>query len=399
MHQLRRPARARSLVVTAAALITVAGAAGPASTASGASPGSVPDLDRPALRAAVSGLPEASVTAAQVRVTGSSGHWLGRGGVRDLVTGRPVPHDGRFRIASATKMFTAAIVLQLVHERRLDLEAPVQGYLPGLLPPGYPPIPVRNLLDHTSGLPRSTEDQGNEDPAHFVAHRFDYFTPREVVATATDRPMVFEPGAAQQYNGVNYFIAGLLVERVTGRTFRHELGTRILRPLRLTATTLPAPGNPTVGGRHVHGYVTVDGVPVDVTAQSPYGWAESGVVSTTSDLTRFLSALLRGGLVPRPQHAELFRVPDVPYLGDDNCSRGPDAGRACFSAGLTRTELPGGTVVWGKSGSVPGTTTAAFATRDLARTLVYAVYPTGNRDGSEGPRLQRIVEAAFVPRG
>ena len=59
MHQLRRPARTRSLIVAAATLLTVAGTAGPASTASGANTGSVPDLDRPALRAAVAGLPEA----------------------------------------------------------------------------------------------------------------------------------------------------------------------------------------------------------------------------------------------------------------------------------------------------------------------------------------------------
>ena len=320
------------------------------------------------------------MTSAQVRVTGPAGRWLGRGGVRDLVTGRPAPHDGRFRIASATKMFTAAIVLQLAHERRLDLD----GTGPALSArPAAVVVPAHSralLLDHTSGLPRSTEDQGNEDPAYFVAHRFDHFTPRQVVATATDQPMVFEPGTAQHYNGVNYFVAGLLVERVTGAPSaraRH----RILRPLRLTATTLPAPGDPTSAAGTSHGYVTVDGVPVDVTAQSPYGWAESGIVSTTSDLTRFLPPPSRRDSCPGAA-PELFRCPTCPTSATTTA---PAAGRrrACFSAGLTRTELPGGTVVWGKSGSVPGTTTAAFATRDLARTLVYAVHPTGNRDGSE----------------
>lgn len=69
--------------------------------------------------------------------------------------------------------------------------------------------------------------------------------------------------------------------------------------------------------------------------------------------------------------------------------------RACFSTGVTRTELPGGIVVWGKSGAVPGTTTGVFGTRDRTRILTYELHPTGNRDGSEGPRLQRIVEAAF----
>jgi D-alanyl-D-alanine carboxypeptidase len=295
-------------------------------------------------------------------------------------------------------MFTAALVLQLAHEGRLRLDASVQRYLPGLLPASYQPIRVRSLLDHTSGLPASTEDDGYEDPAYFVAHRFDHFTPRQVVRTATDRPLLFEPGSEQHYNGVNYFVAGLLIEAVTGESYAHELRTRILRPLGLTSTALPSRRELSIEGAHAHGYVVVDDVPVDVTAQSAYGWAESGIVSSTRDLTRFLKALLRGDVVPRPERSALFDLPDVPYRGTDNCARGPQAGRACFSAGLTRTELPNGVVVWGKSGSVSGTTTAAFATRDLTRSLVYAVHPTGNRDGSEGPVLQRIVEAAFSPQ-
>ena len=384
-----RPSRTAALIATAALALVVA-------TPSASRAEEVPDLDRRALRAAIAGLPDPQMSAAQVRVAGPAGRFQAASGVRDLATGRPAPADGRFRIASATKMFTAVVVLQLADEGRLDLEAPVQRYLPHLLPPSYPPVPVGSLLDHTSGLPASTEDAGYEDAAYYVAHRFDHYTPRQVVASATEQPMEFEPGTAQHYNGVGYFIAGLVIERVTGSSYAEQLRRRILRPLHLEETSLPRPHQYGVRGPHAHTYVRVDGVPVDVTARSPYGWAESGMISTTADLTRFLRAAFRGPLLSSEARSHLFTVPDVPYVGDNSCARGPGAGQACLSMGLTRTELPGGLVLWGKSGGFQGNAVAAFATRDLSRVLTYALHPTGNRDGSEGERIQRIVTAAFL---
>ncbi len=142
---------------------------------------------------------------------------------------------------------------------------------------------------------------------------------------------------------------------------------------------------------HTHTYVRLDGEAVDVTDQSPYGWAESGLVSTTRDLHRFLHALVTGRLLEERQQRLLFRIPDVPYRGD---ACGPTK-RACYSGGLQRTVLTGGLVVWGKSGSIPGTRSGAFTTRDGRRALTYAIHPLGNRDDSGGALLQDVVTAAF----
>ena len=375
------------LVVRATVIACAAALAG---VPAGAEPAQLGPVDRPGLRSAVVGLPTPTATAAFARVRDGDRQVTVRGGVRKLGSAHQGSPDSRFRIASGTKMFTAVLVLQLVDRGRLRLSAPVQRYLPDLLPASYPPIPVRTLLNHTSGLPHSTEDAGWEDPATFVAHRFDRFTPEQVVATATGHSMAFEPGTRQEYNGVNHFVAGLLVEQVTERSYGELLQRRILRPLRLRSTSLPEPGDAAVPKPHVHTYLRVDDVPVDVTEQSPYGWAESGVVSTTWDLDRFLHALVGGRLLERRQQRVLFRVPDVRYVGDE-CP----AHRACYSAGLQRTELPGGLAVWGKSGSVPGTSSGTFTTRDGQRSLTYAIHPLGNRDGSEGEVLQRFVTAAF----
>ncbi len=364
-----------------------------------ATPGQVhrlPPLDPAALDASIAGLPNRDVTSAQVQVSGPDGRWRGASGVTDVKHARDVRPGARFRIGSATKMFTAAIVLQLVSEHRLSLGTRVQAVLPGLLPGRFPPITVGELLDHTSGLPASTEDAGHDDPAWVVRHRLDYFSPRQVVRSAVEHRMQFEPGTHQQYNGVNYFLAGLVVERITHDTFIHQLRIRILHPLGLHHTSLPRPARVRIVGRHVHGYVRVGHRLADVTEQSAYSWAEGGMVSTTQDLSRFLSALLRGRVLARPELARMMQVPDVPYVGTTGgCAAGPDAGKACFSMGLQRTRLPGGLVLWGKSGGTAGYATLVVAPRDAARVLAVGLTPTGNRDGTEGEYLLRIAAAAF----
>ncbi|MFC8449268.1 serine hydrolase domain-containing protein [Kitasatospora sp. NPDC057223] len=383
------------LVALTAGLAAPALAAGPARAAASDARGVAP-LDRAALAATLADLPDATVSGALVRVTGRGGEWSG-------TAGEGVPADGRFRIGSISKVFTATVVLQLGAERRLDLDATVQHYLPGLLRADYPPVTVGQLLDHTSGLPGGsglTSGDGSEQ--WFADHRTDGWTPAEVVASAVAQPMSFTPGTAQQYNGINTFIAGMLVEKVTGRSFAREVQTRIARPLGLHDTYVPAADDTSLPGPHAHGYLTVPGpggadapgVLVDVTEQSPWPWAEGGMISSAADLDRFMTALFRGRLLPPVQQAKLFTVPAVPNYRNKNCEVGPTAGHACFSMGLMTATLPNGVVVWGKTGSRPGYTSGVFATRDLSRHLVYSMNPTGI-DGREFPHMWAVVTTSL----
>ncbi len=364
-----------------------------------ASGAALPPLDPAAMAAAISGLPNATVTGALAAVSGPAGRWSGTSGVGDVATGRPVPADGRFRAGSISKVFTAVVVLQLAAEHRIDLGRPVQHYLPGLLPASYPAITVRQLLDHTSGLPGG--GLGSGDAQWFLDHRLESWTPRQIVADAVTHPMSFAPGTEQQYNGTNYFVAGLLVERVTGHTYAHEVARRIIEPLRLRDTYVLDRHDPRLPGPHAHGYVAIteDGATTlhDVSEQSPWPWAEGGIISSAADLTRLINAILQGRVVPAGELDEMFTVPKVRYLGTNNCVIGPDAGQACFSAGLMRTTLPNGVTVWGKTGSRPGYTSGMFATRDRRRVLVYSLNPTGDKDGSEMPYVMKIAAAAFDP--
>ncbi|GAB3972224.1 serine hydrolase domain-containing protein [Actinoallomurus acanthiterrae] len=391
-------------MVLAGAVLAVSVAAGTV-TASATPPatGTLPPLDPAAMREAIAGLPNATVTGMMVKVTGPAGHWSGTSGVGNVRTGTPVPADGRFRAGSISKVFTASVVLQLVAEHKIDLDQSVQHYLPGLLPASYPKITVRQLLDHTSGLPGGGslgEPQG--DPNQwFVDHRFDSWTPQEIVADAVKNPMEFAPGTRQHYNGTNYFVAGLLIEKITGRSYAHEVQRRILRPLHLRGTYVLDRHDPRLPGSHSHGYVavTTNGKTVldDVSEQSPYPWAEGGIISTSADLTHFIRAIFQGRVVPRSVLGAMFTVPNVEYADKNNCNIGPGAGRACYSAGLMRVTMPNGVTGWGKTGSRPGYTSGMFATRDLRRVLVYSMNPTGNKDGSESPYVLKIAAAAFDP--
>ncbi|MEU9129003.1 serine hydrolase domain-containing protein [Kitasatospora sp. NPDC048540] len=386
-----------STIAAAGALLVAltAGVAAPALAAEPAGTGAVaaatadgqgtraklPPLDRAAIRRAVPALPNADLTGALLRVTGSAGQYSTSWGEGDLVTGRPVDVDGRFRIGSISKVFTAAVVLQLAAEHRIDLDAPVQGYLPGVLPAGLAPVTVGQLLNHTSGLPNGTGDGwGDGSNAWFAEHRFQSLTPQQVVGSMAGQSMSFEPGTAQQYNGMNTFVAGLLIEKVTGHSYAHEVRSRIIRPLGLRDTDVPAADDPLLARPSARAYLSVpDGSGgtrrVDVTEQSPFPWAEGGLISSAPDLDRFVTALFRGRLLPAAQQRLLFTVPDVPNRSSSHCAAGPDAGRACMSMGLEHTVL-NGVDLWGKTGTRPGYTSGVFATRDLARTIVYSFNPT-----------------------
>ncbi|MDN3060285.1 MULTISPECIES: serine hydrolase [unclassified Streptomyces] len=355
----------------------------------------LPELDPQALQQALSSAPD-RVTGVLARVSGPDGHWTGTYGAADVTTGAPVPVDGRFRLGSVTKTFIATVMLQLAAEHRVDLDQPVQHYLPDVLPDSYPPIPVRTLLNFTSGLPELTQDDLPTTPDGIVAHRFDDHPLAELVAKAVrhERPFT-EPGSMQVYGATGYYVAAMLVEHLTGHTYQQEITTRILQPLHLRDTTAPRTDT-TIPGPHSHGYIAVprpDGGSqlVDITEQNP---GAGGMISTTADLDRFLTALFRGQLLPPTEQAELFDVPDVPYLG--GTAHDPGQGRAYYAVSLMRVTLPNGVTVWGKTGTTFGYTNGMFTTRDLRRRLGYSFNPTTG-GGNDLALVTRILSSTFAP--
>ncbi|MEU7102488.1 serine hydrolase domain-containing protein [Streptomyces longwoodensis] len=381
--------RTTVLALSVALLAATGPLAAPASAAPAASAPAVrartaAGPDGAALRAALAGLPDGDATAALVRVGGDDGRWRGSAGVHDLASGRPADPRARFRAGSTTKVVTAAAVLRLAADGRVDLDAPVQRYLPGLLSTAFRPVTVRQLLNHTSGIPAG--DGLGDSFEELYAHRFEYLAPRQAVASAVAKGPEFVPGTRQHYLNINYTVLGLLVEEVTGRPYASAATALVLRPAGMRDTSFPG-ADPRIRGPHNHGYQKVrraDGTAefVDVTDWVPADEAAGGMISTTADLERLLTQLFRGELVPAPQLEEMFTVPaDVPG--------------ASYSAGLQRFEHDG-RVYWLKSGARYGYSTLLAATRDLSRTLVYSVNSTDAKGEGMNPVAQRIALAALT---
>ncbi|WP_028551222.1 serine hydrolase domain-containing protein [Paenibacillus sp. UNC451MF] len=350
----------------------------------------LPPLDLGAMRDVMSGLPNSKATAALVYVGTPTDSWMGASGVADIASNSPARADGRFRIGSITKVFTAAIVLQLAAEQMVDLDQPIQHYLPDLLPAEFPPVLVGQLLNHTSGLPSPDRpDNVSEDEM-----RFKNWTPEEFLKLAFSQPMEFEPGAKQHYLNINYVLAGLLIEKVTGNPYEVEVQSRIVQPLSLYNTYLPG-SDIRIIGPHAKGYQAVQQGDktelVDVTEGSQsFTWAAGEIISTTSDLDIFMTALFNGQVVPEAELEHMFTVPDAPVWNKD----GKDTGQATLSMGLMRTDIKGVTF-WGKTGARPGYANGMFATRDLQRKVVYSVNSTDAKGSDQNQLGLKIGMAAF----
>ncbi|MEU6451824.1 serine hydrolase domain-containing protein [Streptomyces sp. NPDC046979] len=375
-----------ALALAAGPLAAPAFAAPPASSASATSaPGHGTDvLDEVALRAAVDAVPNQYATAALVRVGATGETWRGSGGVRDLAGERPALVNARFRAGSVTKVVTAATVLRLAAQGRVDLDAPVQRYLPGLFTPEFRPIGVRQLLNHTSGI--QAGDGLGDDFAEAYAHRFDTLTPQRVAQSAIAKGPEFDPGTRQHYLNINYTVLGLLIEKVTGRTYAAEATRLVLRPAGMRYTYFPGT-DPRIRGPHNRGYQKVEGPDgttklVDVTEWNQADrWAAGDMISTTADLERLLTELFSERIVPQPQLEEMFTTP----------AGLPEATR---SAGLEYKKV-GDQIFWGKSGSRYGYSALIGGTRDLSRTLVHSVNSTDAKSAERNPVIDGITAAAL----
>jgi D-alanyl-D-alanine carboxypeptidase len=272
-----------------------------------------------------------------------------------------------FRVGSITKSFVAAVVLQLVGEGKLTLADTLDHWLPGVVP-GASQITVRELLNHTSGIPNYTSEVTFDTT--LVATPSRVWTPLELVSFVDGRPPLFAPGSVWYYSNTNFILLGLIVERITGRPLGDELRDRIFEPLRLAHTSFPT-ASTSMPKPFAHGYLLPNNglVPVrtykDVTAWNPsWAWAAGAIVSTADDLARFYGALLAGDLLTPELLAAMENT--VPVTKDPD---GPG-----YGLGLMHdVDVTACTDTWGHDGAVPGYTGFVLGRRDGSRVAVVLV--------------------------
>ena len=346
------------------------------------------------LKSRAQGLVEAGYPAALAAVSDSKGESAGVAvGKGNLETGQAPPMDGEVRVGSASKTFVAVVVMQMVQEGKVGLDEPIETYLPGLIKGegvDGSKITVRQLLQHTSGLPDFDETLfGTTDVFQYRHH---YVTPRDVLDSALSKPAQFEPGTQWKYTNTNYIVLGMLVERVSQRPVGEQIDERIVKKLGLSHTYFPAPGEEKIRGTHPRGYhLSAEGKLEDITEMDPtWGWAAGAMVSTPSELNTFFQAVFDGRLLTQASIQEMKKGVDI------------GSGGRVYGLGLIGTPLSCGGTAWGHGGDIAGYHTRGGVGPDgTAVTVAVTALPTAiadqnNPEKSAKEKAGKIAEAVDI---
>jgi CubicO group peptidase (beta-lactamase class C family) len=240
------------------------------------------------------------------------------GGLAHRGHGVAITERTRFGIASVTKMLTATTVLRLVDRGALTLDRPLLDLLPaGQRPQAVTPEhTVHHILSHTSGLRDYFDDA---DPASFAAcwdriPTYRVRRPADLLPLFIDLPAAGPPGARFEYVNANFVLAGLVIEAVTGRRWDEVVLEEVFEPAGMVDSGVEAfdqdpPGLAT-------GYLT-DGGPPELARANTFsvpvnGMPDGGMISTATDLARFVDALLDGRLLSPPLLAAMTRPQGPP---------------------------------------------------------------------------------------
>ncbi|NDZ78838.1 beta-lactamase family protein [Streptomyces sp. SID10853] len=371
--------------LVAAAALTAASFTSPASAVAGPGHAQTQQAMDTAVKDGVPGVTGQATEANSV--------WTGTSGVGNLKTGAPRSPVDRYRIGSMTKTFVATVMLQLEAEGRVDLDSTVDTLLPGVVRGNGNDgrrVTVRQLLNHTSGIPSYTTDPEfleNGFTVKFLEHRYDTYTPAQLVEIALRQKPLFDPGTSWSYSNTNYILAGMIIEKVTGHSYEDEIEQRIIKPLGLYGTSVPrtASSMPVPSSR-AYSKLSLTPQPsdptYDVTELNPSAAASAGaMISTSADLDRFYSALLGGRLLPAEQLKEMTTT--VPVSGYGMIT--------AYGLGLMKFSPSCGVTVWGHGGNIQGSASQAVTSADGTHSLAF------NFNGDWAGNSEAVIDAEYCP--
>jgi D-alanyl-D-alanine carboxypeptidase len=300
-------------------------------------------------------------------------HSVGRA---DINSSAPPRLNDHTRIASISKAFSAAVALRLVEKGKLKLSTTIGEVLP-TLPASWSAVTVRQLLQHTSGLPDYFQDP--EFGAWLGSHLKDYIAPFAAISYVFDEPPEFAPGSQYHYSNTDNIVVGLIAEQVTSRPYERLLRKLVLRPLRLKDTSFPSGFE--MPEPFVHGYFN-EGPPEPIEDLSEAlsvssGWAVGAIVSTARDLNVFIRAWGGGSLLGPKMRRAQTRF----FSGAGGQPPGP--GQNSGGLALYRYSQPCGKV-FGHTGNFPGYTAFAASNRRGNRSTV--VFASSQLSVGTGPQ-------------
>ncbi|MCC6243213.1 MAG: beta-lactamase family protein [Gemmatimonadaceae bacterium] len=272
-------------------------------------------------------------------------------GYADTLAKRPLTTDARLLQGSVGKTYVAAVAMQLVAEGTLVLDAPISRYL-GDAPwldsvPNGRTATVRQIMQHTSGLVRY-----EFQPTVTATLRSDPFrewTPLDRLRVLFGTRAPFAAGTSWEYSDTNYIVLGMIIERLTGRSYYDVVQRRVLGPLQLNATmpsdrrAMPMVANGYAGPKNelggYDGSIGADGL---FAINPQFEWTGGGMASTTGDLARWAKLLYEG---------KAFAPTMLPVMLDAVPARlGPNV-KYGLGVMLRPTALG---ISWGHSGFFPG---------------------------------------------
>lgn len=301
-------------------------------------------------------------------------------GWADIEARKPMTADSVMLAGSVGKIFCAALALQLVEEGKLSLDQPISKWIG--TEPWFPKLKsgdkmtLRMLLNHTTGIPRYVFKESFA--AELVKDRKRKWKPEELVAFILDDELVNAPGSGFSYADTNYLVAGIVIEKVTGKTYYDLVHERLLKPhgfknIIPTDTMIIkglVPGyaaDPGILG--FAGKTMADGIS-KVNIQ--FEWTGGGYATTTAELARFGQMLYEGKFHKPATIAEMFKAVEAPQL------------RAHYGLGVILRERRGVRMV-GHDGFMPGYLTRMVYFPDKNAGLAFQVNTTDRERNKPHP--------------
>ncbi|MFD2517699.1 serine hydrolase [Salinimicrobium flavum] len=242
----------------------------------------------------------------------------------------PNQPDTKHRLGSITKQFTAALILQLVEQGKLELDKPISTYLPDYKGPAADVVTIHHLLTHSSGIPSYTSF-----PGFFQEQSRDPSSPEEFVKTFSDSTLQFTPGERFSYNNSGYFLLGHIIEEVTGKTYEQVLQENIFTPLNMNDTGYDH--HETILKNRASGYEKNGGGYVN----APYldmslPYAGGSLYSTVEDLFKWDRALYNNEVLSEKSKKLMF----TPHIASGNSHYGYGWSLDKLPIGQSRDSVP-----------------------------------------------------------
>jgi CubicO group peptidase (beta-lactamase class C family) len=221
-------------------------------------------------------------------------------GLSNVELSTPVTSNSVFKLASLTKPITAMAIMVLVEDGKVSLDAPVSNYL-SKLPQRWAVVTIRQALSHTSGLadylraPRwSWSSSWRQD-----------FTHETFIKFASEAPPDFEPGEGIRYSNTGYYLLGMVIEKVTGKSYAQFLTERIFQPLKMRMTRRDSSSEIVLN--RVSGYeYEADALHNAEFTSDTWAYSEGGIVSTVEDLATWDAALYSEKLLKKSSIEQMW---------------------------------------------------------------------------------------------